>query len=89
MPSSTFMLVASGSGKALPFLMLWFVAQILSLIRGLTTKQIYRQHENEKKRIYVSRVLKVERGSFTPLVCTTTRGMADECKRYHSRLAEL
>ena len=26
---------------------------------------------------------------FTPLVFTTTKGMADECLRYHSRLAEL
>ena len=57
--------------------------------KGLTTKQIYRQHESEKKRMYASRVLEVEQGTFTPLVFTTTGGMADECKRYHSRLAEL
>ena len=31
----------------------------------------------------------VERGTFTPLVFTTTGGMSDECQRYHSRLAEL
>ena len=54
--------------------------------RGLTTKQIYLQHESEKKRMYASRVLEVEQGSFTPLVFTTTGGMADECKRYHSSL---
>ena len=30
----------------------------------------------------------VEQGTFTLLVFTTTGGMADECKRYHSRLAE-
>ena len=57
--------------------------------RGLTTKQIYHQHESEKKRMYASIVLEVEQGSFTPLVFTTTGGMADKCKRYHSRLAEL
>ena len=57
--------------------------------KGLTTKQIYRQHESEKKRMYASRVLEVEQGSFTPVVFTTTGGMADECKRYHSRMAEL
>ena len=57
--------------------------------KGLTTKQIYRQHESEKKRMYASRVLEVEQGSFTPMVFTTTAGRADECKRYHSRLAEL
>ena len=31
----------------------------------------------------------VERGTFTPLVFTTTGGMSDECQRYYSRLAEL
>ena len=33
--------------------------------------------------------MEVEQGTFTPLVFTTTCGMAEECKRYHSRLAEL
>jgi len=31
----------------------------------------------------------VEQGTFTPLVFTSTGGMADECKRFHSRLADL
>ena len=57
--------------------------------RDLTIQQIYRKHEDEKKRLYANRVLEVERGTFTPLVFTTTGGMADECKRFHSRLAEL
>ena len=56
--------------------------------KGLTTKQIYRQHESEKTRMHASRVLEVEQGSFTPMVFTTTGEMADECKRYHNRLAE-
>ena len=43
--------------------------------------QIYRQH--------ASRILEVEQATFTPLVFSTTGGMAAECKRYHSRLAEL
>ena len=51
--------------------------------------QIYRQHETEKKRQYASRILEVEQATFTPLVFSTTGGMAVECKRYHSRLAEL
>ena len=90
MPGSTFMLVASGSGKALPF---QFDVRVCypnaESKRDLTTKQIYHQRESEKKRMYASRVLEVEQGSFTPLVFTTTGEMADECKRYHSRLAEL
>ena len=58
-------------------------------VSGLTTKQIYRQHESEKTRMHASRVLEVEQGSFTPMVFTATGGMADECKTYHNRLAEL
>jgi len=33
--------------------------------------------------------MEVEPATFTPLVFTTTRGIAAECRRYHSRLAEL
>ena len=39
--------------------------------------------------IYAGRVMEVEKGTFTPLVFTTTGGLAEECKRYHNRLAEL
>ena len=35
------------------------------------------------------RVMEIEQGKLTPLVFTTTGGMADECVKYHSRLAEL
>ena len=52
-------------------------------------KQIYRILENEKKRKYNSSVTEIEQGTFTPLVFTTAEGMADECLRCHSRLAEL
>ena len=31
----------------------------------------------------------MERATFTPLLFSTTGGMAAECKRYHSRLSEL
>ena len=57
--------------------------------KDLTPKQFYKKHENEKKRQYAERVMEIEQGTFTPLVFTTTGGMADECVRYHSRLAEL
>ena len=46
--------------------------------RDLSPKEIFRIHENEKKRKYNSRVTEIEQGTFTPLVSTTTRGMADE-----------
>ena len=55
----------------------------------LSPEQIYRQHENEKKRSYAKRVMDIEQGTFTPLVFSSTGGMAEECKRYHSRRAEL
>ena len=57
--------------------------------KNLIPEQIYKLHENDKKRLYSSRVLELERGTFAPLVFTTTGGMSDECQRYHSRLAEL
>ena len=57
--------------------------------RDLTPKQIYKKHENEKKRQYPERVMEIEQGTFTRLVSTTTGGMADECVKYHRRLAEL
>ena len=57
--------------------------------RDLTPKQIYKKHENEKKRQYVEIVMEIEQGTFAPLVFSTTGGMADECVKYHNRLAEL
>ena len=56
---------------------------------NLTPEQIYKLHDNDEKRVYSSRVFEVERGTFTPLVFTSTGSMSDECKRYHSSLAEL
>ena len=55
----------------------------------LEQQQIYRIHENEKKRLYSKRTLHIEHGTFTPLVFTTTGGMGKECLMYHSRLAQL
>ena len=50
---------------------------------------LYNQHEKEKMRKYNSRVLTVEKGSFTPLVYTTFGGWAPQAVRYHKRMAEL
>ena len=52
-------------------------------------KQIYEQHEKEKKRKYNQRIVQVEKATFTPLVFSTTGGMAPECARYHKKVAEL
>ena len=42
-------------------------------------EQMYSDHEKEKKRLYNSRVIEVEHGTFTPLVFSTTGGMSREC----------
>ena len=42
-----------------------------------------------RRRGSMRKVMEIEHGTFTPLVFTTTGGMADECVVYHSRLAEL
>ena len=51
--------------------------------------QLYIQHEKEKKCAYNDRVLQVEKGSFSPLILSTTGGMGPESTRYHKRVAEL
>ncbi len=56
---------------------------------GKSRTQIYREHENGKKNDYNERVLNVEKGTFTPLVFTTSGGMAPECLKLNKRLAEL
>ena len=54
-----------------------------------TLSSLYARHEKEKMRSYNSRILTVEKGSFTPLVYTTFGGWAPQAVRYHKRLAEL
>ena len=59
-----------------------------SSYRSTDTSQLYRNHEQEKMRKYNSRVITVERGSFTPLIYTTFGGWGPQATRYHKRLAE-
>ena len=54
-----------------------------------TLASIYNQHEKEKMRKYNSRVITVEKGTFTPLVYTTFGGCGPQATRYHKRIAEL
>ena len=53
----------------------------------LTT--LYKRHEDEKMKKYNSRIITVEKGTFTPLVYSTFGGCGPQAKRYHKRLAEL
>ena len=50
--------------------------------------KLYKQHEQEKMRRYNSRIITVERGSFTPLIYSTFGGWGPQSTRYHKRLAE-
>ena len=52
-------------------------------------KQVYIQHENIKRKNCEQRVVQVEKCSFTPLVYSTTGGMAPIAKVFHRRVAEL
>ena len=49
---------------------------------------MYLSHEGEKKRKYNARVLEVEKGTFTPLVFSTSGGMGVEAHRLVKRLAQ-
>ena len=57
--------------------------------RSSELSTLYRSHEQEKMRKYNSRIITVERGSFSPLIYTTFGGMGPQATRYLKRLAEL
>ena len=57
--------------------------------RDLTPTQVYKIHENEKKREYSDRVINIERGSLTPLIFSTMGGWGPETQRFHKQLAAL
>ena len=48
---------------------------------------MYKHHEHLKKRAYNARVLEVEKGTFTPLVFSTTGGMGTEAEHFVKQLA--
>ena len=54
----------------------------------MSVKQMYKHHEHLKKRAYNARVLEVEKGTFTPLVFSTTGGMGMEAEIFVKRLAK-
>ena len=48
---------------------------------------LYDKHEHEKMKKYASRILNVEKGSFTPLVYTTYGGWGPQATAYLKRLS--
>ena len=57
--------------------------------QSLSSSALFSKDEKAKMRTYNSRVLTVEKGSFTPLVYSTFGGWGPQAVRYHKRLAEL
>ena len=57
--------------------------------KDMSLEQVYHIHESSKKNTYNSRILEIEKGSFIPLVFTTSGGFGPECERFNKRLAEL
>ena len=56
---------------------------------NLSLLQCYATNEKEKKRNYNQRILKVEKGTFSPLMISIYGGMDRECQAFYSRLSEL
>ena len=56
---------------------------------GREPEEVYRSHENQKKRDYNDRVINVERATFSPLIISTTGGWGKEAHAFHRRLALL
>ena len=54
-----------------------------------SVKSSYIINEKEKKRQYNRRILEVDRGSFTPLIFSTTGGMGRECSSFIHALATM
>ena len=52
-------------------------------------RQIYKEHQREKKNKYNERIIEVEKATFVPLIFTTSGGMGPECEKFNKRLAEL
>ena len=56
---------------------------------GKPVVDIYSEHQKSKKVEYEERIIQSEKGSFTPLVFTTSGGMGPECIIFYKRVAEL
>ena len=54
----------------------------------LPTNRVFAKHEAEKKREYNQRIMRVEHGTFTPLVFSLNGVMAPECERFHKHIAQ-
>ena len=83
----------SSRGLWSPFQRTFYDVRVLhpncSSYKDKSMEAIYKMHEDKKMNFYNSRVIMVEKGTFTPLVYTTFGGWSPLATRYHKRLAEL
>ena len=61
----------------------------MPIISRKVSQKLYEEHEKQKERSYNKCVIQVERATFTPFIFSTLGGMAQECTRYHKKIAEL
>ena len=54
----------------------------------LTTENVLKKQEQEKKRNYNRRIMEIEHGTFTPLVFCVSGGMGKEYSMFHKHVAE-
>ena len=54
----------------------------------LKTYSVLKKHEQEKKRNYNRHIMKIELGTFTPLVFSVSGGMGKECSMIHKHASE-
>ena len=55
--------------------------------RTIPLPKLYIKHETEKKVKYEERIIQVEKGSFCPLIFSTSGGVGPLCDNLHKRLA--
>ena len=84
-----FILEAFGSDRDLHFSMFGCITPMQTLTETLLLRRYTRSMRKRRRGKYAGRVMGIEQGTVTPLVFTTTGGMANECVKYHSRLAEV
>ena len=57
--------------------------------QSTSISSLYNNHEHEKMRKYASRIMTVEKGSFTPLIYSTFGGWGPQATAYLKRLSSL
>ena len=57
--------------------------------RDTSLPQCYRRNEMEKRRVYDERIREIEHGSFSPLVFSTSGGMAPTANVVYKRIASM